>query len=822
MIDSSWIIYNRPKSLGSNEDAMNEHAGFLLALGLNGHLKMLSAMNIHEYLCRGNELTRVAILLGLAAARRGSMDAEATKVLSIHIEALLPPTSTELDIPPVVQVAAVMGIGLLYQGSGNGHMAEVLLNEIGRPPGPEMEHYIDRESYALAAGLAFGLVTLGKGSSGANLCNFNSISTAQSTNMADQLFNYMVGGYKKPLSVVQREKYKTPSYQIREGDYVNADVTSPGATLALGMMFFDSNNQAVARWVTAPDTQTLLETVRPDFLMLRTLAKGLILWSNIEPSKEWVSTHIPQVVAQYAFKKHEEYNRRIDYETMSQAYCNIIAGACMALGLKFAGSANKDAFKAVMGYTKMFLQLPNKPPEADQAGRSTVESCLNVLVVSLSLIMAGTGDLEVMKICRYLRARTSQVNVVLYGSHMATHMALGFLFLGGCRYSISTSKESIAALICSLFPKFPILSHDNRYHLQAFRHLYVLSVEPRLIIPRDIDSGDFCYVRLKLYYKKTRKSSARDTSLCSQNKMGIEAQEELKEENLLYVNGEACQVSVVRAPFIMPELDQLDKVVVDDDRYWRICFERGSNWDRLVNLLTSSSGVLNVKKKVGCLPYHDDPQGFKSVHSHFALKDAVKGWAGQESPYTRLLSNFSTGNNNLLSHFSRFILTPEARNPFESRAQQALCSFLIETASSETMEGLESLLQLDHYRRDCRSGEDYKSCMYNSLDLWQVKLGINTSRLGVVLEEGLKNLLESKVREADWKEIMQYLRGEISLSEASEETAQVVVILDMPPFASMSPLQENKMWSFPDLVSNLRHFNLPMSTLVLLSCALNP
>lgn len=40
----------------------------------------------------------------------------------------------------------------------------------------------------------------------------------------------------------QKDKYKSPSYQIREGDTVNNHVTGPGATLALGMMFFDTGN----------------------------------------------------------------------------------------------------------------------------------------------------------------------------------------------------------------------------------------------------------------------------------------------------------------------------------------------------------------------------------------------------------------------------------------------------------------------------------------------------------------------------------------------------------------------------------------------------
>lgn len=36
-------------------------------------------------------------------------------------------------------------------------------NSKGRPPGPEMENCVERESYALTAGLALGLVTLGRG-----------------------------------------------------------------------------------------------------------------------------------------------------------------------------------------------------------------------------------------------------------------------------------------------------------------------------------------------------------------------------------------------------------------------------------------------------------------------------------------------------------------------------------------------------------------------------------------------------------------------------------------------------------------------------------
>ena len=104
-----------------------------------------------------------------------------------------------------------------------------------------------------------------------------------------------------------RSRFRSPSYQIQEGDSINIDVTSPGATLALGLMFFRSGNRNVAAWMEAPDSQFLLEFVRPDFLMLRTLAKGLILWDDITPTSDWIESHIPKsirhVVAHIAFLK---------------------------------------------------------------------------------------------------------------------------------------------------------------------------------------------------------------------------------------------------------------------------------------------------------------------------------------------------------------------------------------------------------------------------------------------------------------------------------------------------------------------------------------
>lgn len=86
-----------------------------------------------------------------------------------------------------------------------------------------------------------------------------------------------------------------------------------------------------------------------------------------------------------------------------------------------------------------------------------------VILLAISLVFAGSGDLEILRIIRYLRSRIgTQHPHVTYGSHMAIHMSLGFLFLGAGRFTIAKTPEAVAALVCALFPKFPTHSNDNR------------------------------------------------------------------------------------------------------------------------------------------------------------------------------------------------------------------------------------------------------------------------------------------------------------------------------------------------------------------------
>lgn len=75
--------------------------------------------------------------------------------------------------------------------------------------------------------------------------------------------------------------------------------------------------RAVAKWMDAPDTQYLLDFVCPDALLLRTVARGLILWEDIAPSTNWVEDLVPETIRPYCLTKPDETQPdTVDLETM--------------------------------------------------------------------------------------------------------------------------------------------------------------------------------------------------------------------------------------------------------------------------------------------------------------------------------------------------------------------------------------------------------------------------------------------------------------------------------------------------------------------------
>jgi hypothetical protein len=108
-------------------------------------------------------------------------------------------------------------------------------------------------------------------------------------------------------------------------------------------MFLKTNEGAVADMLVLPDTTFNLDFIRPSCILLRVVARSLIMWDSIEPTQEWVMKQMPDVVrtkwpnALKDIKAVVAEGREFDHEAVLLAHIHAVAGACLALGLRYAG-----------------------------------------------------------------------------------------------------------------------------------------------------------------------------------------------------------------------------------------------------------------------------------------------------------------------------------------------------------------------------------------------------------------------------------------------------------------------------------------------------
>lgn len=507
-----------------------------------------------------------------------TLERSVSKMLCLHIPSLLPPPFAEFSVPASTQTAALLGLGILYRGTGHRLMTELLLTEIARSPssaqfvsnnsnsGLSTASFDQLEGYALAAGLALGLVILGRGNAKSGDPGLADMK------LEEKLHKYLTGGaqqfgdtnaaggclyrgrkwetfgagmssgaggggeYGSSLNGGSGSAREPRIHQGARGEYVNTGVTAYGSALALAFMYMKTENKSVAAQLAVPDTLILLDSVRPDILMVRTLAKNLVLWDSVEPTVEWIEdAQVPEQLAK-AYKALQRDPKAVaaanrdslgtvtasvhaDPQSICEAYANVVAGACFSIGFRFAGTSDSRARKTLRKYIVHFREMRLRSASGVIAGfgnaiaaateRVTVERCLAVCAQALALVDAGSGNVETLALLRSINLRQRVDSDTTYGNHMALSSAIGLLFVGGGRATVSRSKEAIAALVVSLFPMYPMNTADNKYHLQAFRHLYVLAVDTsRLLETIDVNSGSNCSVPVRLELRRSHTLSA--------------------------------------------------------------------------------------------------------------------------------------------------------------------------------------------------------------------------------------------------------------------------------------------------------------------------
>ncbi|KAE8258662.1 hypothetical protein A4X13_0g1534 [Tilletia indica] len=485
--ESDWIFSH----YGSEPSA--KHAGFLFGLGLLGRLKSLGRVHAYRYFAPRHGITTIGIVLGLGASFVGTGDPAVRQLMALQIAAFLPDGSAPLNQSMLTQTAGILGMGLTFMGSYHRWTAERLLAQIRVENIQTSDNPMFlRDVYALSSGFALGLVMLGKG-------RRDSMTGAADRRLIGSLVELIEG----PQPVLFDGE--TSGFSSKD-----TTITNIPATIALGLIFLRSNRRdVVTQLLRLPSSADALEYVRPDTLFARSLAWSLIMWDSIRADTEWMEASLPEylrtpevsVVAgegsssQWDRSKIRERMRSKlakFNESMQLAYLNIHAACCFAIGLKWAGSQDLHAAECLLQEYDVLVDVlrPASTTYFERIRRAALQTAKDLALLSCSLILAGSGHLPLLTRLRLEHGKIeSPPSQSVYGSYLSSHLALGFLFLGGGRYTFGTSDGAIASLLIACFPRFQATSSENRMHLQAYRHLWVLAIEPRLVVAQDVENG---------------------------------------------------------------------------------------------------------------------------------------------------------------------------------------------------------------------------------------------------------------------------------------------------------------------------------------------
>lgn len=442
-------------------------AGLLLAAGLTGAVRdAMNLYDIHALLTQNDRYLVIALLIGCAAAYRGTCEVHIYKMIATHLPFLLQPTLCEFRIELVIQTAALISLGLLFSETANYTVSSQLLNQMALEVPCESDQSFERYSFVLSAGMAIGLINLGKGKE----ISDTEIPISSSPSLKDRLIKMLNGGERRlaylnydrmhcpgmrigfdcggatgslrrytPGGVVEgitdnanngpgtstsnnfvasgaQRDYsgigQPPSNHVRELPTLNIHLTSPAAAIALGLMYLRTKDSWIRNMLAIKDTFYEIDKIRPDMLMIRTICRCLIDFDDIECTQEWLEEQVPEIIRKYG-QHYRDAKRKgdlwwsefIDVQTVAKAYFYCLTGACFALSLRFASSCQTDPLRLIHNLFAM-LQLDGANSWArlsEQAGSNCMKACTNVCAICYGLIMAGSGDLYITRLLRKIR-----------------------------------------------------------------------------------------------------------------------------------------------------------------------------------------------------------------------------------------------------------------------------------------------------------------------------------------------------------------------------------------------------------------------------------
>lgn len=442
-IDSLWVITSAKLASSSND----LYSGFVYGMGLSGHLANLEDWQFYESLVSSNPRGTVAALLGVSASKRGSRDSKLTKVLSVHIRALLPAEAHDTQlVPPEVERAALVSMGLLYMGQGVRHLTETLISELDWTPTDDnymnnahSEHY---EAHKLSVGLALGLINCDRSNS----------------SELNQLLSFVTG--------------------LHDSSVFSTEAVG-GALVALFLNYVGSNNEIVASQIQLPRTRAAAEYSTPNTFFSRSFVFHMIMWDSIGSGKQWVTQNVP---SELKINTDRGSTTKID----SLWYYYSLTGLLAAMAMRHTATNNSEVIETILSfieheiygnYVQCLRELSiDAATDEDEDPRSVSEldydtlqaakhfaRLLSSLVLALGAVAAGSGNLSVLKLTRklwqvgpqFVASISPKINASVeneVGLDMTCIMqAIGWIFMCGGQKSLKCDPKSVGFLSAFTF-----------------------------------------------------------------------------------------------------------------------------------------------------------------------------------------------------------------------------------------------------------------------------------------------------------------------------------------------------------------------------------
>lgn len=440
--DCSWIIDTITKEITPYS------SGEIFGFGLNGYLKKISKIDIYQIIPPSQthdngyiDINIISLILGLSISYRKTHDDVISNILTSYISKLLHFSVEDDDVPLLIQAAAICGIGFLYESSSNRHITEEFLNSL------EGSALSELPVHQFSLGVSIGLINLGLGDKSSVL--------RDNRERICKLF-------KESKTINEYENEKTITFGNS-----NSFTISPPAIMALILGYLRTGDYRVKTALSLPNNASYINQMLPDIILLRTLG-GLLVDE----------------------KQDSVFNFVVPDGLNQETLASVVTGLSIACGIKYAGTLNKKAFEKVHAIAKCLCLLEKTPFDFSRCNLLHREQYLSIVILSCSLIIAGTCDVDFLRFVRYVRRRPISVNLTncIYGFHMILSMAIGVINLGKGRYTIGTNNSQMAALLIALYPRLSLHPNDNIYYLQPLRHLISLAAIPRVLEVRDVDT----------------------------------------------------------------------------------------------------------------------------------------------------------------------------------------------------------------------------------------------------------------------------------------------------------------------------------------------